>query len=146
MQTAAIGTRSMTPFAASSCRRATIRCHAASTSDILVTEATGKFISRTEIPAFVQRDDMMSQLLLWANSEAGENGHRNFGLPMQVEPFNVDGVLWGYRVVILKDGKPLSGLSVQYDQLVSQVELNDALSVAYERCTASIYWLVSRGT
>ena len=41
--------------------------------------ANGKLISSTEVAAFIQRDDMMDQLVLWANIEAGEGGHRNFG-------------------------------------------------------------------
>eukprot|EP00955_Chlamydomonas_euryale_P021676 229099-Chlamydomonas_euryale.AAC.2 len=50
------------------------------------TEDTGKFISRTEVPAFIQRDDMMDQLYQWSGIEAGEGGYRNFGLPMTVDP------------------------------------------------------------
>ena len=36
----------------------------------------GKFISRTEVPNFIQRDDLMDQLKKWAIIEAGEGGFR----------------------------------------------------------------------
>lgn len=107
-------------------RRGAVRvvCQAAATAggpEQLITEATGKLISKTEIPAFIQRDDLMAQVLLWAESDAGEAGHRNFGLPMRVEPFNVDGSLWGFKLYILKDGAVGTSLSIQYDLEVSRI-------------------------
>jgi hypothetical protein len=45
---------------------------------------TGFFISKTEVPAFIPRDDMMDQILRWALIEAEEGGQRNFGMPMKV--------------------------------------------------------------
>jgi hypothetical protein len=46
---------------------------------------TGFFISKTEVPAFIPRDDMMDQILRWALIEAEEGGQRNFGMPMKVQ-------------------------------------------------------------
>lgn len=45
-----------------------------------------KLISRTEVPPFIPRDDMIDQLLRWATYEAGDGGVRNFGMPMKVSP------------------------------------------------------------
>ncbi|KAJ9517886.1 hypothetical protein QJQ45_004171 [Haematococcus lacustris] len=83
------------------------------------TEA-GKLISKTEIAAFIQRDDMMDQMVLWANIEAREGGIRNFGLPMDVEPFyrtvGDSSMLWGFKVGIFKEGNKLCDLGILFDQ------------------------------
>ncbi|KAG1680999.1 hypothetical protein FOA52_009958 [Chlamydomonas sp. UWO 241] len=88
-------------------------------------ESTGKFISRTEVPAFIFRDDMMDQLFQWSNIEAGESGFRNFGMPMTVDPMydGPDGALWGFNIGIFKDGVKLTTLSVGFDfEVISKAE------------------------
>ena len=45
-------------------------------SAALAEGVTGKLISSTEVPAFIQRDDMMDQMHKWAVIEAGEGGFR----------------------------------------------------------------------
>lgn len=79
------------------------------------TEATGKLISSTEVPAFIQRDDMIDQLYHWAVIEAGDGGFRNFGMPMTVEPTYRNDVLWGFTVGIYKDGVKLTDIGVGFD-------------------------------
>ena len=87
-------------------------------------EQTGRFISRTEVPPFIQRDDMMDQMFQWSVIEAGDGGFRNFGLPMTVDAtYNDDGVLWGFTVGIFKDGVKLTSLGVGFDDtLVDKAE------------------------
>lgn len=83
--------------------------------------ANGKLISKTEVAAFIQRDDMMDQMYRWALIEAGESGVRNFGLPMNVTPFyrNItapEPLLWGFKVAIFKEGSKLTDLGIMFDQ------------------------------
>lgn len=72
-------------------------------------------ISATEVPAFIQRDDMMDQLYRWALIEAGEGGLRNFGMPMKVEPTYYKETLWGFDIEILKEGVKKADLGVNFD-------------------------------
>lgn len=101
--------------------RPVVVCSAAATGDLAAVPSTadGKLISRTEVPAFIQRDDMMDQMFQWAVIEAGEGGVRNFGLPMSVEPFynTVEGesMLWGYKVGLYKEGVHLCDLGIMFD-------------------------------
>ncbi|GAX81771.1 hypothetical protein CEUSTIGMA_g9199.t1 [Chlamydomonas eustigma] len=81
---------------------------------------TAKLISSTEVPAFIQRDDMMDQLHKWAVIEAGEGGFRNFGMPMTVDPQFKEGVLWGYKVGMYKDGVKLTEIGVLFDNLFAE--------------------------
>jgi hypothetical protein len=79
----------------------------------------GKVISKTEVPAFIMRDDMMDQIVRWALIEAAENGHRNFGLPMTVENlFRDDGNLNGIKVAILREGVKLTDIVIEFDNEV----------------------------
>lgn len=80
---------------------------------------TGKRISSTEVPPFIQRDDMVDQILRWSFIEAGESGFRNFGMPMNVEPVYKDGVLWGFVVGMFKDGVRQCDIGVGFDNEVS---------------------------
>lgn len=89
--------------------------------------AVGKLISKTEVAAFIQRDDLMDQMFRWAIIEAGEGGMRNFGLPMNVTPFyfvppGIDtggaSLLWGFKLGIFKEGEQLCELAIMYDQAV----------------------------
>lgn len=44
----------------------------------------GKLIAKTEIPAFIPRQDLMDQLTRWAYTDIQEEGMRKFGLPCKV--------------------------------------------------------------
>jgi hypothetical protein len=77
---------------------------------------TGSFISKTEVPAFIQRDDMMDQLVRWALIECEEGGQRNFGLPMKVHQRFREGELWGMDVEIIKEGVRVCDMSLGFDE------------------------------
>uniref|UniRef100_A0A383WHX3 Uncharacterized protein n=1 Tax=Tetradesmus obliquus TaxID=3088 RepID=A0A383WHX3_TETOB len=79
---------------------------------------TGFFISKTEVPAFIPRDDMMDQILRWALIEAEEGGQRNFGMPMKIHQRFRDGSTWGFEVEIIKEGERQADLSVGFDDEV----------------------------
>lgn len=79
------------------------------------TLGVGKLLSKSEIPAFIPRDDMMDQLYRWALIEAAENGLRNFGMPMKVEPLYKDEVMWGFTSTILKEGTKVTDIVVKFD-------------------------------
>jgi len=72
------------------------------------------------VAAFIQRDDFMDQMYRWAFIEAGEGGIRNFGLPMNVEPFYntsmPDPMIWGFKVAIFKEGTHMCDLGVMFDK------------------------------
>lgn len=72
-------------------------------------------ISATEVPAFIQRDDMMDQIYRWALIEAGEGGLRNFGMPMKVEPTYFEESLWGFDIEIIKEGVKKADLGINFD-------------------------------
>jgi hypothetical protein len=67
---------------------------------------TGFFISKTEVPAFIPRDDMMDQILRWALIEAEEGGQRNFGMPMKVRRAAHITQLCVYASVLISDTVP----------------------------------------
>ncbi|MEW5302816.1 MAG: hypothetical protein WDW38_004072 [Sanguina aurantia] len=75
----------------------------------------GKLISRTEVPAFIQRDDMMDQLYRWTLMEGQEAGMRNFGAPMVITPQYQESSLWGFNIGIYREGIKLTDLGVQFD-------------------------------
>ena len=91
--------------------------HAAASAYVLPVEL-GKQISSTEVPAFIPRDDMIDQLYRWSRIEAGEGGMQNFGMPMNVEPVYQDGILWGFKVGIFKEGTKLTDLAVLFDNQI----------------------------
>ena len=72
-------------------------------------------ISKTEVPSFIQRDDMMDQLYRWALIEAGEGGLRNFGMPMNVQPQYHQDVMWGFDVEVTKEGVRKADLAINFD-------------------------------
>lgn len=72
-------------------------------------------ISKTEVPSFIQRDDMMDQLLRWALIEANEGGLRNFGMPMKVQPTYSNETLWGFDIEVIKEGEKKADLGVNFD-------------------------------
>lgn len=78
----------------------------------------GKLISKTEIPAFIPRSDLMEQLVRWARIEAQMEGVENFGLPMKVTDYRLEeeeNRLWGFNVTIIRDGVTLTQLGVRFD-------------------------------
>lgn len=91
-------------------------CRAEATEQVAITlPRTGSFISKTEVPAFIQRDDMLDQMVRWALIEAEEGGQRNFGMPMKVHQRFRDGTLWGFDVEIIKEGVKQADLSIGFD-------------------------------
>lgn len=48
------------------------------------TTAEGTLITKTEIPAFIPRADLMDQLTRWATIEIQESGVANVGMPCKV--------------------------------------------------------------
>lgn len=76
-------------------------------------------ISKTEVPSFIQRDDMMDQLYRWALIEAGEGGLRNFGMPMKVGPVYYKETLWGFDLELLKEGVKKADLGVNFDDEIT---------------------------
>lgn len=91
-------------------------CRAEATEQTPVTlPRTGFFISKTEVPAFIPRDDMMDQMLRWALIEAEEGGQRNFGMPMKIHQRFRDGVMWGFDVEIIKEGQKVTDMSIGFD-------------------------------
>lgn len=77
-----------------------------------------KLLSKTEIPAFIPRGDMMEQLMRWAMIEANADGVAKFGLPLKIEPFYKDDDLWGIDVLVVKDGENVAHIGVRYDNEV----------------------------
>jgi len=95
-------------------------CRAEATEQTPVTlPRTGFFISKTEVPAFIPRDDMMDQIVRWALIEAEEGGQRNFGMPMRVHQRFLDGMMWGMDIEIIKEGVRVADLSVGFDNDVT---------------------------
>jgi len=77
-------------------------------------------ISKTEIPAFIPRQDLMDQLLRWANNEATDPDMiGKYGLPIKTSAYtNQDGLLWGLTFSILRDGALATELGIRYDDEV----------------------------
>jgi hypothetical protein len=78
----------------------------------------GKLISKTEIPAFIPREDLIHQLWGWARIECEESGAVNYGLPMKVKPvYREGGELWGFTTsIISRDGAVLTDIRVMFDE------------------------------
>jgi len=81
----------------------------------IVLPRTGFFISKTEVPAFIPRDDMMDQMIRWALIEAEEGGQRNFGMPMKIKQLERNGMLWGFDVDIIKEGNIVASMGIGFD-------------------------------
>jgi len=66
------------------------------------------------------RDDLADQINRWALIECVNDGQRNFGLPMSVEPIfidvNGDAVMWGISVSIKRSGETVHTLAFRFDQ------------------------------
>ncbi|GAB4817797.1 hypothetical protein N2152v2_004843 [Parachlorella kessleri] len=82
-------------------------------------QQVGKLITRTEIPAFIPRSDLMDQLVRWAIIEVQENGVANLGMPCKVVPFYREGLLWGFDVSFLKDGVSANDVRVAFDDQIA---------------------------
>ena len=82
-------------------------------------QAVGKFITKTPIPAFIPRQDLMDQLLRWATFEAADpDALAKFDLPIKVTPYYKDGEnrLWGMSIAFVKDGVTATTLGVKFDE------------------------------
>lgn len=107
----------------------------------------GKLIAKTEIPAFIPRQDLMDQLTRWAYTDIQEEGMRKFGLPCkvsdiiamlschglfaimlllhgataakQIQPVRREGIPWGFTTSIIRDGVTLTDISVSFDEEVA---------------------------
>lgn len=79
----------------------------------------GKLIAKTEIPAFIPRQDLMDQLTRWAYTDIQEEGMRKFGLPCKIQPVRREGIPWGFTTSIIRDGVTLTDISVSFDEEVA---------------------------
>lgn len=87
-------------------------------------------ISKTEVPAFIPRDDMADQIVRWAIIESSDNAISKFGMPFKVsgtrscyplptrhtqveEVFRPDdGRLWGANLLFLRNGETVTTLYI----------------------------------
>lgn len=83
------------------------------------TAQAGKLIAKTEIPAFIPRQDLMDQLIRWAWTEVQEESVRKFGLPCKVTKTSREGIPWGFVTSIMRDGVTLTDISVSFDEEVA---------------------------
>ncbi|CAD7699392.1 unnamed protein product [Ostreobium quekettii] len=94
----------------------------------IASAASAKLISEQEIPAFIPRTDIMTQLYRWANIEGGTNGVQNFGANMVVTPYYIEDIeggeegeerrsLWGFDVDLMDDGAMVCKVGVRMDTL-----------------------------
>lgn len=115
----------MRPFVAVRChqirnRNLRLVCKAETKEMVPVTlPRTGFMLSKTEVPAFIPRDDMMDQMVRWALIEAEEGGQRNFGMPMKVHQRFLDDKIWGIELEIIKEGEKQAELSLGFDNEVT---------------------------
>lgn len=58
----------------------------------------------------------MDQLHMWLGLEAGENGMRNFGMPMKASPLYRGDMIWGVNVHIYKEGVKQTTIGVGFDE------------------------------
>lgn len=88
---------------------------------MLATATTGtKLISKAEIPAFIPRSDLASEMLRWANIDVGSSGFENFGMNMSVEPHykeekKGEKELWGFDAILLSEGREVNRIGVRLD-------------------------------
>lgn len=77
----------------------------------------GKLISKTEIPAFIPRDDFADQMVRWAYMEQADGAVQKFGLPIKVEEVfrEDDGRLWGTNLSFLRNGESVTTLYCGFD-------------------------------
>jgi hypothetical protein len=57
-----------------------------------------KLLSKSEVPAFIPRDDLMEQLYRWAELEAQHDGVTNFGIACKLDKHEREDALWGFTV------------------------------------------------
>ncbi|GMH35076.1 hypothetical protein BSKO_02944 [Bryopsis sp. KO-2023] len=107
------------PFRIDERRFRSLRLRSSASVPVLALSAVGtKLISSSEIPAFIPRSDLMSEMLRWATIDAGANGYDKFGMQMKVVPYHKDeekAFLWGFDVLLLEDGKEATRLGIRLD-------------------------------
>lgn len=102
-------------------------------SPLMATATSGtKLLSKAEIPAFIPRSDLISEMLRWATIDADTNGFENFGMEMSVEPYYKDQEegdqegekeLWGFDVRLLDAGEEVTRIGIRLDgELVTKHE------------------------
>eukprot|EP00892_Ulva_mutabilis_P005259 jgi/Ulvmu1/3104/UM015_0144.1 len=74
-----------------------------------------KLISKSVIPAFIARNEMMDQLERWMEIEVKNEGISNFGFPCTFENVQQDDDLWGFKVHIERDGETAATLKLVLD-------------------------------
>lgn len=94
---------------------------------VMASAATGnKLISKSEIPAFIPRTDLASEMLRWASVDAVNSGFENFGMHMASEPYYKKGEineLWGFDVMLLSGGQEVHRIGLRLDnELVTKHE------------------------
>ena len=79
--------------------------------------STGKLLSKSEVPAFIPRDDLMDQLLRWALMNAQEEGVALFGLPMKVTRQKAtDNDIKAFKVTVMsREGATLTDIGLNFD-------------------------------
>ena len=61
-------------------------------------------LTKSEVPAFIPRADLMQQMTRWAEMEAAEKGRTVYGVHMAVEPVTTDeGLALGFKVTMGDD-------------------------------------------
>lgn len=99
-------------------QRATGVCPASRVAVFASAAAGTKLISSSDIPAFIPRSDLMSEMLRWATIDAGTNGYDKFGMQMKVVPYHKDEekiYLWGFDILLLADGEEVTRVGVRMD-------------------------------
>jgi hypothetical protein len=77
-----------------------------------------KLITKSDIPAFIVRGDLMSQMNRWAQLEIESDGVTNFGLACSVEYHEREDEPWGFTVNMerVRISSPIDELSLRYDR------------------------------
>ena len=85
-------------------------CRAAATAP------TGKLLSKSEVPAFIPREDLIDQLLRWSLINAQEEGVAQFGLPMKVSRQQETNTVSAFKVTVLsREGATLTDIGLNFD-------------------------------
>lgn len=76
----------------------------------------GKLLSKSEVPAFIPREDLMDQLVRWSLINAQEEGVAQFGLPMKVVRHTDVGPCSSFKVTIMsREGATLTNIGLNFD-------------------------------
>ena len=80
------------------------------------TVPTGKLLSKSEVPAFIPREDLIDQLLRWSLINAQEEGVAQFGLPMKVSRQQEVNEVSAFKVTVLsREGATLTDIGLNFD-------------------------------